>query len=160
MDKLELKYGINVFEQIDSEIRNGAISEYFKTHYGKPYSLVTLAQVISKKKRPVEINELLETILGTRRNAYFTSVTLPKLRMLFPEEKFPVRLNKARPSMIKSRHGTYIRIKSRHKPKNPKGELYSGTCIECLSAYKCDIEKNPANLCVCLKCAPNGVVYQ
>lgn len=33
------------------------------------------------------------------------------------------------------------------------------TCIECYDRFKTDRINHPANLCVCTKCAPNGVGY-
>ncbi len=81
---LQKIYGADAFLNFDREMKVQCVPEYYQETYGKPFSLVTLAQVLSESRGSTKIDAELSEALGRKvKPKFFSSSLLPRLKLKF-----------------------------------------------------------------------------
>jgi len=153
--KLIKKYSLRFFQDLDKGVFNKKIVEYYQKKYNSPMHLVVSVQHKSQELRPIEIDEEIHNIKGVKIGAYYYSCWIQKkLKAIFGPEFFPA------PNRSMREHKKVNVSKNGLKTNRHPVTAYEGKCFVCNKKYKVNIQNHPANLCACLKCAPNGVGFE
>lgn len=84
---LQKIYGIDPFLKFDREMKIQCVPEYYQGTYGKPFSLVTLAQFLSGSRTASQIDgELREALRSKVKPNFFSVSVLSRLKLKFLKE--------------------------------------------------------------------------
>ena len=144
--------------RLDSQMIKKKIPEYFREKYGMSYhsaaTLLFIGDFPGESSRlAVEIVEEINRIQDVSvSKVFFSTVTKVAIIRHYPGFDWPVKPHIIRPEAFRPAFGG-------GRPRKYSSAIHTGFCVSCGDTFKiCPVE-HPANLCACLKCAPNGVGY-
>ena len=145
--------------KLDSRMRNQLIPAYFNDKYEMSYHSTAALLYIGEypgivRKMSIEITEEVQLIPGCKvSKEYFPAVTFPNIKMNYPKLTWLKIAHKIRPGKFKPS------FNGGRPSKRGVVKMHEGICMYCSKAFEVNALEHPANLCVCLKCCPNGIYH-